>query len=723
MKKLEQIGSNAIFALLCLMTVLLFFEEQVEIPYWLQPMGRMHPLLLHLPIGFIVLLVLGNLLQKQIDTASFEKVNKFLLLLTALTTVIAAVMRLFLSLEEGYSSDLVNIHKWLGAGTAYLMYVLVLSYGNKILYNTLLYTSFLGVILAGHYGASLTHGEDFLTEPLQAEEVVVLDKNEPVFTSLIQPILASKCKSCHNEGKHKGDLDMSTLKKMLKGGEHGPLWEAGDIARSALIQRAVLPLDNKKHMPPKGKPQLTNDELELLKNWVKYGADTKSTIADLAEEDALKLTIGQYTDKMQLAEETTYDFDFASKELVTSLNAPYRSIKQKSVTSPALEVTIVGRHTFDEKSFQELMQIKEQIVTLNMAYNPADDEIFEVITQLKNLETLNLNFTNITGNKLHLLNQCQQLKSISLVGTAITEQQVLMLKDLPHLQKLFLWDTPIADAKVIELQTTLGIEDVQKGVQEKQDELLSLTPPVLEGAKNILSIGEKIVLSHKLNGVEIRYTNDGTHPDSSSTLYQAALDFKEEVTIKAIAIKDGWKSSEVAAFTFREKGYIPQNIELLYAAQTPWRGKGIRCLTDGEQGKIGELPYVSWLGFRDVPFVALADLGENPIALDSIGISYGISHWRKCAPPDWIEIYGGNSEDDLTLLNNKKVGFGDSKINNVAILDYLRIKGGKFRYYKIVVHPIEKFPEWHTHKGKKGSVFIDQLFFHSKEISQLSLNR
>jgi hypothetical protein len=38
-----------------LIVVILLFENRVEVPAWLQALGRAHPLLLHLPIGFLLL--------------------------------------------------------------------------------------------------------------------------------------------------------------------------------------------------------------------------------------------------------------------------------------------------------------------------------------------------------------------------------------------------------------------------------------------------------------------------------------------------------------------------------------------------------------------------------------------------------------------------------------------------------------------------------------------
>jgi predicted CXXCH cytochrome family protein len=55
----------------------------------------------------------------------------------------------------------------------------------------------------------------------KADQDSLTDKT--FFAATIQPILQAKCYSCHNEHKLKGGLDMSSIEKLLKGGEDGPI--------------------------------------------------------------------------------------------------------------------------------------------------------------------------------------------------------------------------------------------------------------------------------------------------------------------------------------------------------------------------------------------------------------------------------------------------------------------------------------------------------------------
>ncbi|TLD68249.1 DUF1553 domain-containing protein [Phragmitibacter flavus] len=87
----------------------------------------------------------------------------------------------------------------------------------------------------------------------------------------VQPILETKCFSCHQGGKVKGGLWLDSLKGLLTGGdEEGPAIIKGKPADSPLIHRITTDDDNL-IMPPKG-DRLTADEVAILEKWIAQGA-------------------------------------------------------------------------------------------------------------------------------------------------------------------------------------------------------------------------------------------------------------------------------------------------------------------------------------------------------------------------------------------------------------------------------------------------------------------
>ena len=126
MRRLYSILSNSVFALQVLLLYLVLFESNLSLPPLVQTFGRLHPLLLHLPIGWLVLLAVTPLLSREMSSGALAGLQRFLLHITALTTVLTALFGLFLAQEGGYGPALLWRHKWAGITLSWLTYGLLL---------------------------------------------------------------------------------------------------------------------------------------------------------------------------------------------------------------------------------------------------------------------------------------------------------------------------------------------------------------------------------------------------------------------------------------------------------------------------------------------------------------------------------------------------------------------------------------------------------------------
>lgn len=72
-----------------------------------------------------------------------------------------------------------------------------------------------------------------------------------------------------------------------------------------------------------------------------------------------------------------------------------------------------------------------------------------------------------------------------------------------------------------------------------------------------LEIGTKIVLTCAASGAQIYYTLDGTTPDRTSTLYREPIVVLGDMTIMAMAVKEGYKDSPVATFVYHAVNPTP----------------------------------------------------------------------------------------------------------------------------------------------------------------------
>ncbi|MCO5238125.1 MAG: DUF1549 domain-containing protein [Chitinophagaceae bacterium] len=281
--------------LLLLASAAIFANESnvvSEPSFWLWTfLGRLHPLMVHFPVGLLVVAWFLELLVWKRKSNDFGPALKWLLIIGTLTSVLSVVFGLLLINTEDYGSDTLTIHQWTGIATMVLAAITTYAYFRKSrgLQKTFLTLTVAVVTVAGHYGASITHGEDYLTSVLpSAAAASEYAANQPTFVLAnvegplneeqvqelnlqVRSIFAHSCTNCHGEAKQKGSLRLDSKEAILKGGEDGPALVPGSPEKSELIRRIKLPRGHKEAMPTKGK-MLTRQEIAILEYWVKQGA-------------------------------------------------------------------------------------------------------------------------------------------------------------------------------------------------------------------------------------------------------------------------------------------------------------------------------------------------------------------------------------------------------------------------------------------------------------------
>lgn len=233
--------------------------------------GKFHPLLVHLPIGF---LMLAALFQWLGSFNSYEKIRVAVpvsLLVGCIAAFFSCVTGYLLSLEGGYNSETLDQHMWMGIITtaaaliAWLISIKIIPipvFQSSKLLNISLVLILFFITLAGHWGGTLTHGEGYLafegsSGGKQARKQFSDINEAKIFTDIVQPILQHKCGDCHNNNKMKGELSLQSFNEMIKGGKHGEVVIAGKPQESEMIKRVMLDPTDKKFMPTDGKPPLT----------------------------------------------------------------------------------------------------------------------------------------------------------------------------------------------------------------------------------------------------------------------------------------------------------------------------------------------------------------------------------------------------------------------------------------------------------------------------------
>ena len=269
----------------------------------LQPfIGRFHPLVVHLPIGFLLLTGAVELLSRtrRFAALGIDRLMPTLLVLSALSTVAAIVTGTLLSWSGEYDAVLVGRHQqwgWMLAIAVLLACVAAWwrtredGRAPQVLVAGSLVAIFLLVSVTGHLGGSLTHGETYLTEHLpalpffapasaSATRGPVDLSTTPVFKTLVAPTLDARCVTCHGPSRQSGKLRLDSIEAITKGGESGAVIVPGSAANSLLVRRIFLPTSDKRAMPPKGHPAPSHAEVAVLRWWIDQGASFDQMLAD-----------------------------------------------------------------------------------------------------------------------------------------------------------------------------------------------------------------------------------------------------------------------------------------------------------------------------------------------------------------------------------------------------------------------------------------------------------
>jgi uncharacterized membrane protein len=709
-----------LFALHVFILFLLLFESELTVPIWLQPVGRMHPLILHFPIVLLLLAMAMEFFRfsRRYHAQEFyENFTAGVLLAGVISSGITVIMGLFLSREEGYSSAALGWHKWTGTAIFFIT-SFIYTYRNSAWYRPVVAKSgaviaSICLLVAGHFGSVLTHGDNFIWQPVLAHSPTVVTLEEAiVFDHVIKPIFERKCIGCHNPDKLKGKLILTDSVSILKGGKTGKLFVAGNPEQSLLLRRIQLPHENKKHMPPAGKAQLTPDELDLLKLWIHSDAKFNQKVAALPAGDSLRILSTEFLKPEERVEEV-FHFAAADEQTIKKLNTNYRVVSPLSKESPALTVNIYNREAYTPQTLSELVDVKRQIVSLDLSKMPVRDEDLKSIAGFENLRRLNLNFTDITGKGLAALKTLEHLTSLSISGTKVLyadlQQQLSSFKSL---NTLAVWDTPLSTSEIGRLQESNKHIQFLAGFRDDGSQPIKLNTPRLKNKEVVFEDSLLLQLFHPVKGVEIRFTTDGSEPDSiTSTVFKGETVLKESTTIKARAYKSGWLTSDVASLNVYRSSNKPDSTILLTRLNRVHPANGAQTFFDHQLGTFNANSPAwanNWAGFLKNDMELLLEFNA-PRVVTSVALNTLIETETSIFPPASIEIWGGTSDGKLALITRFKPELPKTYNKPFIKLVDCTFKPQNVSSLKIIARPVMKLPDWHKGKDRPALLLIDEI--------------
>jgi uncharacterized membrane protein len=710
MNQIRKAGGLIAFAGLIFLFFLVLFESRLSLPAWVQVIGRMHPLLLHFPIVLLLISLCAFWIPEQ---PALEKAWEIVRLLAAVTAIATAIMGMFLSIEEAGKGDTLVYHKWTGIITATLSYILYAFHQSIKNINhagkpVAVFTA-LVLILTGHWGAAVTHGDNFVSAPLRSADQPVIDPEKArIFPDVVNLVLKEKCGNCHQGGSQKGGLLLADSISIHKGGKNGPALLAGNPEKSLLLMRVHLPMSDKKHMPVADKPQLTEEEIRLLEAWIKAGAPFEQPLNARKSGDSLRMLAEAYiAPYIKMRQEEQFDFAEADPDKVAALNNNYRVVRKLGKHVPALVVSFYGKAMFSNEKLTELEPVSKQIVELNLARMPVKDEQMKWISKLPNLRRLNLNYSDITDAGLQQLSGMQQLEMISVAGTSVSMQGLGNLLTHPKLKEIFVWNTKVKPDEADAVRKKYPRLRIDPGFEGADTMLIALNKPMIKTSSAVFYDSIRVELFHPVKGTELRYTTDGTEPDSlKSPVYKAPVIVQANTELKVKAFKKGWISSEIVQSRYLKSLPLVQT-KLLLPADEKYNADAERVLTDRDLGDPFDFG-MKWLGYRKNEALLVMDLGTLR-KVEKVTINNLMAIRASIFPPASVTVWGSKDEKNWQLLKTVSPARPQNFRPAKDTLLNLSFSPVTVRYLKLKGEPVKQLPAWHNEKGKPGWFFLSEV--------------
>lgn len=416
---------------------------------WQQFLGRFHPLVVHLPIGLILLVPLlegaGRYRPALRETASLVLALSFVSCLGALT------LGYLLAYGSGDAGAVVTRHMWGGISLTIGVLLCLLvrpwwaSGDLRHVYPGLLVCVLLLLAWAAHQGGSLTHGDNYLTEYLPAQlkrwpGIGTVEAKTPLasdsfYSRHINPVLDANCVTCHGEGKVKGGLRVDSYELLMKGGKDGAAIVPGKPEQSLLLERVTLPSDHKKFMPAEGKPSLKSEEIAWIKAWVLQGASPTATSLQgiVIQEESREVPlqpVGDYSKMMpQIA------------QMAKAQGAKLVPVSNKLGDGLILNAVDVAG-SFSDVQLAQFEKFAPYIVEAELGRTAVTNGCFDTLGKFTHLRALHLEGTAVTGDGLAKLAPLSQLTYVNLSETRVTKAAVAPLGSMKNLRHLYLYNTP-----------------------------------------------------------------------------------------------------------------------------------------------------------------------------------------------------------------------------------------------------------------------------------------
>jgi len=469
------------------------FPEQASLDPWFRLLGRLHPVLVHFPIGLVLAAAAVEAwrwTRRERGLAEFTSVAMFLAGISAIGAVATGWINAWQEGEE--ASRTLDLHSWMGTSMAVVL--LAVAWKTRRLVESpaaaetrlmparvLTMVSALGVGLVGHFGGELVYGDRYVEKALfaalgvdgsgdealplatavdasarpAAGAVAVVSRAAKAgsvdFVTQVRPIFESRCFECHGNGKRKGGLAMDSAASMTKVDDDGVAVKAGDPDSSLIVQRINLPASDPDSMPPDGE-RLTEAERDLIRTWITEGGAMEAVATGVA---AAPGAVKGATPSLEA------DLARRAAEVAQALRARGVIAQPLAQDDPRLDINAsLATPPFTDADLAMLQPAAGAIVNLNLARSGVTGDGVAGLKGFVVLESLRLDSTGVGDAALACVAAMPRLKVLNVHTTKVSDAGLASLKQATALERVYAWNsqvTPAGAAALASARPTLRI--------------------------------------------------------------------------------------------------------------------------------------------------------------------------------------------------------------------------------------------------------------------------
>ena len=690
----------------------------------LKYLGKFHPLVLHLPIGSLLMTFLLTIFSR-FQKAGLEKAIRIGVDFSFAGAMLAALMGYLLSLDEAYDFDSLKFHFWAGIITLILSFSLCVLHRMKgkgnIFFGSYLLTLF-ALTVAGHKGGQITHGEDYLStsELFEKPKLIVQKDSIDYYNEVVHLIFEDKCVSCHNAKKSQNELRLDRYDLVLKGGERGSMFDVQNPNQGLLVQYISLPKEDKLHMPPKNKSQLSEKEKWLLNDWATSGAYLKEGKISLVKNEDLKSNIMSFlgTDEQVKA---------AGRSDLSKLLASGFRVKPNALHDNLLRIKYM-KSRLSGDHLKTLLKVKNQLIELDLSNTNFDNKMASVLKEFPRIEVLRLDQTKISDDALNYLEN-SKLEVLNLCNTRVSYQGLHNLLKVNPPKTIYAWRTAIQSDQQKQL-ASIAPSFIHFGAADLFTEKLSLSPPEIKNTNLIFEDSISIVFDEpQVKDINIHYTLDGSEPNESSPVYVDPIILTDSKMLRAKSVKAGWRDSDsFEQMIFKNNNHIidykvnnnlDQNYSISHHVNLTFSDNQA-VLFDGKKG---ERVYrgtsiedaKTWLGVKRQDLEIEIKLKEVE-KINYVTLSMLENLDMSAVYPKKIEVYGKSSIGKYKLLNTLSIPVQNEPDDRLSYFKNFTLPLDLQGFNEVKIRALNhmNFPDAPVYKKwkKKSSwIFADEIIF------------